>query len=128
MFDQFVIFVKVRGEGRGCCLSVRRMRDVTVEIGVISIEMKRIFQSVRSLMKIRNNLGASNTALGYSSLDKTRRRKDSIESHTLGMRVEDISNPRVELGLDAIGREFGEQGGMPDCIKSLRLSGLERQL
>ena len=33
-------FVKVRGEGRGCCLSVRRMRDAMAEIGVISKEIE----------------------------------------------------------------------------------------
>ena len=36
------------------------------------------------------------------------------------MRVEDVSNPRVELALDAIGRPFGEHGSMPDCVKSTR--------
>ena len=41
-------------------------------------------------------------ALVYSSLGRKRRRKDSIESHTLAMRVEEVSNPRVELALDFI--------------------------
>ena len=36
------------------------------------------------------------------------------------MRVEEVSNPRVELALDPIGRQFGEQGRMPDCNKSSR--------
>ena len=36
------------------------------------------------------------------------------------MRVEEVSNPRVELALDSIGRQFGEQGRMPDFIKSSR--------
>ena len=31
---------------------------------------------------------------------------------------EELSNPRVELALDSIGRQFGEQVGMPDSIKS----------
>ena len=43
-----------------------------------------------------------------------------VESHTLAMRVEEVSKPRVELAFDAIGREFGEWGRMPDCIKSTR--------
>ena len=30
--------------------------------------------------------------------------------------VEEVSNPCVELTLDGIGREFGEHGGMSDCI------------
>ena len=34
------------------------------------------------------------------------------------MRGEEVSNPRVELALDSIGRQFGEQGRMPGCIKS----------
>ena len=38
----------------------------------------------------------------------------------LATRVEEVSNPRGELALDAIGRVFGEQSGMPDCIKSTR--------
>ena len=36
------------------------------------------------------------------------------------MRIEDVSKPCVELALDAIGRQFGEQGRTPDCIKSMR--------
>ena len=63
---------------------------------------------------------ASNTALGYSSLDRERRRKGSVESHMLAMGVEEVSYSRVELALDATGRQFGEQGEMPDCIKSSR--------
>ena len=58
--------------------------------------------------------------MGYSSLDRERRRKGSIERHTLTMRVEEVSNSRVELALDSIGRQFGERGGMPDCIKTSR--------
>ena len=34
--------------------------------------------------------------------------------------VEEVNNPRVELALDAIAREFGEQGRMLDYIKSTR--------
>ena len=34
--------------------------------------------------------------------------------------VEEVSKPCVELALNAIGREFGEQGKMTDCIKSKR--------
>ena len=30
------------------------------------------------------------------------------------------SKPCVELALDAMGRQFGEQGRMPDCNKSMR--------
>ena len=41
-------------------------------------------------------------------------------SHTLTTRGEEVSNSRVELALDSIGRQFGEQGMMPDCIKSSR--------
>ena len=52
-----------------------------------------------------------------SSLDRERRRKDSVESHTLAMRVKEVRNPGVELALDSIGRQFGEQGMMPDYQK-----------
>ena len=55
-----------------------------------------------------------------SSLDKERRLKDSVESYMLARRVEEDSNPRMELALFAIGREFGEQGGMPDCNECSR--------
>ena len=42
---------------------------------------------------------------------------DSVESHTLAMRVEEVSKPCVELALDAIGRGFGEKGRMADYQK-----------
>ena len=52
--------------------------------------------------------------LGYFNLDsERRRRKGSVESHIFAMRVEEVRNPRVELALDSKGREFGEQGRMP---------------
>ena len=54
----------------------------------------------------------------YSNLDRERRRKESIESHILSSRGEKISNPRVELVLDSMVRQLGEQGWMSDCIKS----------
>ena len=38
----------------------------------------------------------------------------------LAMRTEEVNKARVELALDATGRKFGEQGGMPDCIASSR--------
>ena len=58
--------------------------------------------------------------MGYSSLDTERKRKGSIESHKLAPRVEEVSNPRVELVFDSIARQFGEQGRMPDYIESSR--------
>ena len=33
------------------------------------------------------------------------------------MRVEEVSQPGAAVVLDAIGRELGEQCGMPDCIE-----------
>ena len=41
----------------------------------------------------------------------------SVKSHTLSTRVEEVSNPRVELAFDSIDRVWRE-GRMPDCIKS----------
>ena len=38
----------------------------------------------------------------------------------LTMGVEEVSKPCVEMAFDAIGREFGEQCGVPDCIESSR--------
>ena len=36
------------------------------------------------------------------------------------MRVEEVGEPYVKLVLDSIGREFGEQGGVSDCIETTR--------
>ena len=36
------------------------------------------------------------------------------------MRVKEVSVQCMKLVLNAIGREFGEQGGVPDCIQSSR--------
>ena len=60
--------------------------------------------------------------MGDSSLDRERRRKDFIESNTLAMRVEEVSNPRVKLALDAEAREFVEPGRMP-VLKLLLFCG-----
>ena len=38
----------------------------------------------------------------------------------LATREEEVSKPCVVLTLDGIGRELGEKGRMPDCIKSTR--------
>ena len=57
--------------------------------------------------------------MGYSSIDRERRLRGSIESHT-SLRGEEVSNPRVEFVLDSIGKQFREQGRIPDCIKSSR--------
>ena len=38
----------------------------------------------------------------------------------MAKRVEEVRKPCVQLAIDAIGREFGEQGRMPDCSKSMR--------
>ena len=46
--------------------------------------------------------------------------KGSIECHMLATRVEEVRKPCVELALNVISRGFGEQGGMPECIKSMR--------
>ena len=35
-------------------------------------------------------------------------------------RIKEGTDPRMELALDAMLREFEEQGRMPDCIKSSR--------
>ena len=47
-----------------------------------------------------------------------RQKKDSIESDMLVTRVEEVIDVIVQLPLDSIGRQFGEQGSMPDCIES----------
>jgi len=65
-------------------------------------------------MKIRNNMGPRTLPWGSSSLDREGRSKGSVESHISTTRGEEVSNPRMELALYSIGRQFGEQGGMPD--------------
>ena len=40
----------------------------------------------------------------------------------LAMGVEEVSKPCEEVALDAVGREFGEQGGVTHCIKCLIMS------
>ena len=62
VFDQFVILSRPREreEAAAClsvCLSVRIMRNVTGDNGVLSKEIKRIFLSVRSLMNTQNRMG-----------------------------------------------------------------------
>ena len=51
MFDQFVILARSgeRGEATAC-LSVRRMKDAMAKNGVISKEIKRIFQRVSEII------------------------------------------------------------------------------
>ena len=64
-----------------------------------------MFQRVREIVdENQENDWAQNNALGYSSLDRERRWKNSVESHMLPTRVEEVSKPCVELALDAIGR------------------------
>ena len=38
----------------------------------------------------------------------------------MATRVEEVSEPSVELALNAIGRQIGEKGRILDCIKSIR--------
>ena len=67
-------------------------------------------------MKIRNNMGAQ----PWGTPAMTEKGDERVPLRATRMRVEEVDNPRVELALDSIGRQFGEQGRMPDCIKSLR--------
>ena len=65
-------------------------------------------------------MGPRTLPLGIPALTGRRRRMGSIESHTLATRVDGVSNPRVELALDSIGRQFGEQDRMPDGTRKAR--------
>ena len=91
MFDQFVLFsMSEEKEDPVNCLSE----------GVISKEIKRIFQRGRGIIdEDSEKVGALNTALRYLSLDRERRIKGSFESQMLSMIVEEVSNPRVGVGL-----------------------------
>ena len=70
-------------------------------------------------MKIKNRAGPR-TLLpwGTPALAGRGDERDSVKCHMLATRVEEVGRPCVELALDAIGREFGEDGRMPDCIES----------
>ena len=50
-------------------------------------------------MKMRNKMGLRTLHWGYSSLDRERRKKGSMESHMLAVRVEEVlSKNGVGLG------------------------------
>ena len=61
------------------------------------IDKEDLPESERSLMKIRNRTRLRSLPWGHSSLDRERRLKDSVDSHTLAMRVEKVINLRVQL-------------------------------
>ena len=46
------------------------------------------------------------------NVGRERRLRDSVESHTLALSVDGISKSCEDLALDALGRQFGEQGGI----------------
>jgi len=107
VFDQFAIFIMVWRKEKGCCLPNWMMRDVMAEGGIISKSIKGIFQRVRETIdEVLGYDWAQNTALGHSSLNGEKRWKDSVESHMLVRRVEEVSNPRVELALHAMSLEI----------------------
>ena len=43
-----------------------------------------------------------------------------MKSQAFTVTGEEVHEPRVEIALDTIRREFGDQCGMPDCIENLR--------
>ena len=67
-------------------------------------------------MKMRNRNGPRTLSWGTLALtgtgdERITGRGDEnilLRSHMLATRVEEVSNPCVELTLDAIGRQFGE--------------------
>ena len=59
-------------------------------------------------MKIRNRTGPRTLPWGTPALTGRGDGKESVESHTLATRVEEVSKPCVELALDAKDRQFGE--------------------
>ena len=74
------------------------MRDATAQGGVISKEIKRIFQIFGEITdEDQEKDWTQNTALGHSNLDRARRGKDYIECHTLATRVDEVSKRCVEL-------------------------------
>ena len=77
-------------------------------------------ESERSLMKIRNTTAPRTLPWGTPAL--TGRGDERIPLKATHWRQEsaEVSTPCVELALDTTGREFAEQGRMPDCVKSTR--------
>ena len=71
-------------------------------------------------MKIRNRTGPRTLPWGTPALTEKGDERIMLKATTLVMRVEEVSKSHVELVLDSIGRQFGEQGRMPNCIKSRR--------
>ena len=71
-------------------------------------------------MTIRNRMGPGALTWGTPALTGRGDERIPLRATQWPMRVEEVSKPFVELAMDAIGREFGEQGRMPDCIKSTR--------
>ena len=87
---------------------------------VISKEIKRIFQIVRSSIKMRNNMGLRTLPWGTPTLTGRGDERALLRATCCLLRVEEVSNPRVDFSLDSIGRQFREQGRMSDCIKGSR--------
>ena len=77
-------------------------------------------ETERQLMQMKNKTESKALPLGHSSLDRERRWKDPVKIYMLSTRVEEVGDPWEEVALDAISRDFGDQGGVPDCIKGSR--------
>ena len=70
-------------------------------------------------MNIRNKMGPRTLPWSTPAMTGTGEERVPLRA-TLAPGVEEVSNPRVELALDFIGRQFGENGMLPDRLKSLR--------
>ena len=71
-------------------------------------------------MKIRNRTGPRIMPWGTPALTEKGDERIMLKATTLVMRVEEVSKSHVELVLESIGGQLGEQGRMPNCIKSRR--------
>ena len=70
-------------------------------------------------MLVKNRTGPNTLPWGTPSL--TGRGDERILSGGMCFSTRaEVSGPCVEVALDAVGREFEEQGGVPDWIKSSR--------
>ena len=89
---------------------------------IISEETGKIFQGIRNIIdEDEDQIWAQDTVLGHSNLHRKRRLEDLIKSYMLTTGVVEVSKPREKVALDTISREFGDQGGVPDCVNAQNL-------
>ncbi len=99
------------------------MRYRAAESGVVRNEIERIFERVGKIIdEYQKKHRAQNTALRNSSLNRKGRLEKSIQGHMLTATGKEVHKPGVEISMDTIGGESGEQSGVPDVLKACDMS------